>query len=250
MIEKYSFDRCAGWFGSGRLVVEAMCSRGFGAKPHRVMPIGVDADLFRPDPAAREATRIRLGWSALNPPVIGFVGRFIEGKGLNLMMRALDRIREPWRALFIGGGPLEPALREWAARYDDRVRIVTDVAHDQVPAYLNAMDLLCAPSQTTSGWREQFGRMVVEAFACGVPVISSDSGELPFVVADAGVIVAERDEHAWVRAISELIDSAIARSDLSRKGIERARSEYAWPIVARSHLEFFSQLLDGGTAIQ
>jgi glycosyltransferase involved in cell wall biosynthesis len=250
LIEKYCFDRCAGWFGSGQLVVEAMCSRGYGGKPHRAMPIGVDADLFRPDPAAREATRTRLGWNSLNPPVVGFVGRFIEGKGLVLMMAALDRLREPWRALFIGGGKLEPALRAWAARHNDRVRIVNDVAHDQVPAYLNAMDLLCAPSQTTPGWREQFGRMVVEAFACGIPVISSDSGELPYVVGDAGVIVGERDEDTWVRAMSELIDDPAARLELSRKGIERARSQYAWPIVARNHLEFFSRLLDGGAALQ
>jgi hypothetical protein len=70
-IEKYCFERCAGWFGSGQLVAEAVRSRGYGAKPHRVMPIGVDTDLFRPDPAAREATRIRLGWDASNPPVVG-----------------------------------------------------------------------------------------------------------------------------------------------------------------------------------
>jgi glycosyltransferase involved in cell wall biosynthesis len=250
LIEKYCFERCAGWFGSGRLVVEAMRSRGHGAKPHRVMPIGVDADLFRPDASAREATRIRLGWNLPNPPVVGFVGRFIEGKGLRLMMRALDRICEPWRALFIGGGPLEPALRAWAARYDDRVRIVNNVTHDQVPVYLNTMDLLCAPSQSTPRWREQFGRMVVEAFACGVPVISSDSGELPYVVGDAGVIAGERDEDAWVRTISELIDSPSARLELSRKGIERARSTYAWPIVAHDHLEFFSRLLEGDTTLQ
>ena len=249
-IENYCFDRCAGWFGSGRLVVEAMRSRGHGAKPHRLMPIGVDVDLFRPDAAARKVTRIRLGWNSSNPLVVGFVGRFIEGKGLGLMMRTLDRIGEQWRALFIGGGPLEAALRAWASRYDDRVRIVTDVAHDQVPAYLNAIDLLCAPSQTTPRWREQFGRMVVEAFACGVPVISSDSGELPYVVGDAGVIVGERDEDAWVRAISELIDNRSARVDRSRQGIERARSTYAWSIVAHNHLEFFSQLLEGGSALQ
>src|ERR1019366_8706236 len=126
----------------------------------------------------------------------------------------------------------------------------TDVAHDQVPYYLNAMDLLCAPSQATPRWREQFGRMVVEAFACGVPVISSDSGELPYVVGDAGVIVGERDEDAWVRASSELIDNRSARVDRSRQGIERARSTYAWSIVAHNHLEFFSQLLEGGSALQ
>ena len=57
--------------------------------------------------------------------------------------------------------------------------------------------------------------MVVEAFACGMPVISSDSGELPYVVLDAGVIVGERDEDAWVSAISELIGDPAKRSELS-----------------------------------
>ena len=103
-IENYTFRRCAGWMGSGRLVVDAMRARGHGGKPHCVMPIGVDAERFRPDPAAREAMRVRLGWTADGAPVVGFVGRFIEGKGLGLMMRALDRIDLPWRALFVGGG--------------------------------------------------------------------------------------------------------------------------------------------------
>jgi len=119
-----------------------------------------------------------------------------------------------------------------------------------VPACLNAIDLLCAPSQTTPRWREQFGRMVVEAFACGVPVIVSDSGELPFVVGEAGVIAGECDEDAWVRAIAELIGNPAARAELSRKGIERAHSAYAWPVVARNHLEFFSELLDGEVSRQ
>jgi glycosyltransferase involved in cell wall biosynthesis len=85
---------------------------------------------------------------------------------------------------------------------------------------------------------------VAEAFACGVPVVASDSGELPYVVDDAGVIAGEHDEDAWVRAIGELIDDSAARAELSRKGLGRARSFYAWPVVARDHLEFFSQLLE------
>jgi glycosyltransferase involved in cell wall biosynthesis len=188
--------------------------------------------------------RIRLDWSPQNPPVIGYIGRFVAEKGVGLLMRVLDRVTVPWRALFIGGGPLEPTLRQWAAPHGDRVRIVSSVPHDQVPAYLNAMDLLCAPSQATSVWREQFGRMVVEAFACGVPVISSDSGELPFVVDSAGVIVNERDEDSWVSAITGLLEDPARRSELSLMGVARARSLYAWPLVARSHLDFFSQFLD------
>jgi glycosyltransferase involved in cell wall biosynthesis len=243
-IEKYCVDRCGGWMASGQLVVETMLARGYGIKPHRVMPLGVDVDHFEPNRAAREAVRIRLDWSEQNPPVIGYIGRFVEEKGVSLLTRVLDRVTMPWRALFIGGGPLAPSLRQWAACYGDRVRIVDSVPHDQVPAYLNAMDLLCAPSQATPIWREQFGRMVVEAFACGVPVIASDSGELPFVVDSAGVIVDERDEDGWARAIAALLDDPARRSELSMAGVDRARSLYAWPVVARNHLDFFSRLLD------
>jgi glycosyltransferase involved in cell wall biosynthesis len=245
-IEKYCVERCAGWMGSGQLVIDAMLKRpGYDRKPHRVMPLGVDVERFRPNPAARETVRTRLGWSPMNPPVVGYMGRFVEEKGVGLLMRALDRVATPWRALFMGGGPMEGGLRQWAARYGDRVRIVNNVPHDEVPAHLNAMDMLCAPSQTMDNWREQFGRMVIEAFACGVPVISSDSAELPFVVGDAGVIAGEHNEDAWVTAIGDLIDNAANRSELSRMGIERARSTYAWPVVARDHLDFFSQVLDG-----
>ena len=133
-IEKYCVDRCTGWMGSGRLVIDTMLARGYGRKPHRVTPLGVDIEQFRPDSAARETVRLRLGWSRPGPPVVGYMGRFVEEKGVGLLMRVLDRVTEPWRALFVGGGVLEESLRQWAARYGDRVRIVKDVAHDQVPA--------------------------------------------------------------------------------------------------------------------
>ena len=138
---------------------------------------------------------------------------------------------------------MEPVLRAWAKRHGDRVRIVTGVAHDAVPAYLNAMDVLAAPSQTTAKWREQFGRMLIEAFACGVPVLASDSGEIPGVVGDAGAIAGEQDEQGWRRKLGDLLDSPARRAELAARGIDRAHSLYAWPIVARRYLEFFDQLM-------
>jgi len=80
--------------------------------------------------------------------------------------------------------------------------------------------------------------------ACGIPVIGSDSGEIPYVIKDAGVVVGEKDELGWVRTISELLESPSLRQELAAKGLERARSVYAWPIVARQHLEFFTEILE------
>ena len=101
------------------------------------------------------------------------------------------------------------------------------------------MDLLAAPSQTTARWKEQLGRMLLEAMASGVPVVASDSGEIPHVVADAGQVVPEADEPAWTAALAELLASPDRRRDLSARSLARARAVYAWPVVARQFLDFF-----------
>ncbi len=105
------------------------------------------------------------------------------------------------------------------------------------------MDVLCAPSQTTRQWREQFGRMLIEAFACGVPVLASDSGEIPHVVGNAGIVVSERDDRQWLDALGSLLDDRSRRADLGLRGRRRAESVYAWPVVARQHLVFFDELV-------
>ena len=243
-LERQTLGRADGWIYCGQSAYEAQKDkRGYANKPSRLGPLGVDVKLFRADPAARRQVREELGWDAEGPPVVGFVGRFVPEKGLDLLMRVLDRVRAPWRALFIGGGVVEPEIRAWMNGKKDRVRIVT-VPHDRVPPYLNAIDLLCAPSKTRKNWREQFGRMLVEAGACGIPVIGSDSGEIPFVIADAGIIVGEDDETTWTARIEELLESPDRRREFGQRGLARAHDTYAWPVIARTYLGFFEELLD------
>ncbi len=237
--------KAAGWICSGRLVAENLSARpGYDRLPHAQIPLGVDVNSFRPNAEAGRAVRQQLGWDADGPPVVGYLGRFVPEKGLELLQRALDIVEVPWRAMFVGAGPSEPALRAWAERHGDRVRICNTVTHDQVPAYLNAIDVLCAPSQTTPFWKEQFGRMVVEAFASGVAFIGSDSGEIPYVVQDAGLIVGEKDEAGWAAAITRLLQDRGHREELAARGLQRAHQEFAWPVVARRHLDFFESILD------
>ena len=241
--ERRSMARADGWIAFGELVHRTLASRsGYTGKPARVITPGVDVDRFRPDAAAAAATRRELGWpeSAL---VAGFLGRFEPQKGVELLCEALEGVTAPWHALFVGGGTLEPFLRAFEARHPSRVRVVTGVAHADVPRWLNAMSLLAAPSQTTAVWKEQFGRMLVEAMACGLPVAGSDSGEIPFVIGDAGVTVSESDPEAWATALDALLHDPVRRREYAARGLTRARERFAWPVIARAHLDWFEEVL-------
>jgi glycosyltransferase involved in cell wall biosynthesis len=241
-IERYSMSRADGVIAFGRTAAEVVTARGFDRGAVSIIPPGVDLTRFRPDEARRAATLARLGWSD-GMPVVGFLGRLVPEKGLELLTKALDGVTTPWRALIVGSGPLEETIAAWGRRHPTRVRVITTVQHDEVPAYLNAMDVLCAPSQTTPRWREQFGRMLIEAFACGVAVIASTSGEIPYVVADAGLLVPEDDPSQWQQAIGMLTMDRSRRCELARRGRERAESVYGWPVVARQHVDFFERVI-------
>jgi glycosyltransferase involved in cell wall biosynthesis len=109
------------------------------------------------------------------------------------------------------------------------------------PNISTRLTFMLAPNQTTTRCREQFGRMLIEAFACGVPVLASNSREIPNVVADASVIVEKRDEPGCRRALADLLENPARRAGLSFSG--RAHALYSWPAVARRHLEFFAEWL-------
>ena len=239
--ERYSLRRADGMIAYGETVRAVLDARGWSL-PTRTIPPGVDTTQFAPDPSARDRVRAKLSLSG-DVPVVGFLGRFIADKGLPLLMRVLDSLTTPWRALLVGSGSLDADVRAWSRRHGDRVQVQPAVGHAEVPGYLNAMDVLCAPSQTTAHWREQFGRMLIEAFACGVPVVASRSGEIPYVVGDAGIVIGERDERQWALTLDGLLGDRARCAELGRRGRQRAESVYAWPVVARQHLAFFDDLM-------
>jgi len=241
-IEQRVLRRSNGWIAFGTTVHDTQCERpGYSRIPSRVIPPGVDTSAFCPDAPSRARVRGERGWDD-STPVIGFAGRFVPEKGLDLLVAALHEVQLPWRALFIGGGPEVAKVQGLSAAFPRRVSIVRGVTHAEMPAFYNAMDVLCAPSQTTLRWREQFGRMLTEAMACGVPVAASRSGEIPHVIGDAGVLLPEDDVSAWVATITRMLQEPAWRRDLAGRGLRRARAEFAWPIVARRHLEFFDEL--------
>lgn len=241
-IERRVMARADAWIAFGETVHETHRDRSeYALKPSRVINPGVDLATFRPDSVARRVTRERLGWAS-HHAVVGFTGRFVEEKGIATLLEAFTQSTMPWNLLFVGGGDMQPLIDTLRLQHPSRVRAVSGVPHDDMPAYLNAMDLLCAPSRTTPRWREQFGRMLIEAMACGVPVVASSSGEIPHVVGDAGVLVPEDTPASWTDAIEGLLSDGTLRNRYSARGMERARTIFDWQVVARAHLQFFDEL--------
>jgi glycosyltransferase involved in cell wall biosynthesis len=241
-IEKRVMRRADAWIAFGQTVYDTLSNRpGYSGKPSRVLSPGVDTVVFTPDPAARASMRNTFGWKS-DAPVVGFAGRFIPGKGVDTVLHAFAHSKHRWNVLFIGDGALAPRIESLRLQHPSRVRLVRDAGHDDMPAYLRALDLLCVPSRTTERWREQFGRMLIEAMACGVPVVASDSGEIPNVVQDAGVVIPANDLTAWTDTIDNLVANSSMRAQLAARGLARVRAEFSWPVVARRHLDFFDEV--------
>jgi len=207
--------------------------------PGRVIPqFGVDPDLFSPGVPPRDG-----------PPVIGFVARLVEEKGLLVLLDALATLGGAWRLHVIGSGPLEAKARRRAARLGIAGRITWErgIPSTQVPERLRTFTLLVQPSLTRRHWKEQFGRAIVEAMACGVPVVGSASAEIPNVIGDAGLVVPEGDPLALREAIARLLADPGLRTDLARRGRARALECYTHQRIAEQTVGVYRAALGAAT---
>ena len=197
--------------------------------PAAVAPNGVDIELFAPQ--EREAARRELGFSGF---VCGYVGRLVEQKGLAEMVDALAHCPPDVTLVFVGSGPFQPEIerRVREAKREAQVRFLANREREQLPAVMSALDVLLLPSRTTPRWKEQFGRVIIEAHACRTPVIGSDSGAIPAVIGGGGVVVPERNPAALAAAIRKLRDDPALRDRMGAVGRRQTEEHYSWQKVA------------------
>jgi L-malate glycosyltransferase len=219
----------------------------------KVMPqLGVDETLFyRTD---KDAELSRRSGIAPTDFVVGYVGRFVEEKGLLTLAEALAGLKRcSWKLLLVGQGKLRSYLAdkclEWGI--SDRIIWVESVTHEEIPQYINLMNCLVLPSQTsykfktltTVGWKEQFGHVLIEAMACHVPVIGSDCGEIPHVIGDAGLIFPEGNAEKLRECLQQLMERPELVADLGDRGYNRVVANYTNQALAEQLLDFYKDLL-------
>jgi glycosyltransferase involved in cell wall biosynthesis len=205
------------------------------------MPYGVDVDFYHPQDARQ--LRESLGLKGM---VFGFMGRLVSEKGVQDLVEAFARFHpeEEVSLLVIGNGPLtdELAARFKTPAFLGRARLLAAVEHRDVPRYLAAMSTLVLPSRSLPGWKEQFGRIIIEALACGVPVIGSNSGEIPHLLGrlGAGLVVPEGDVVALHGAMRRLLEVPGKHDELRELGRREVEQQYAHSALAYR----FQQLLE------
>ncbi len=200
---------------------------------HVLPQFGVDpARYARADASALGA---RLG---LVHPVVGFVGRLVPEKGVDLLVDALGPLDA--QLLLVGDGPDRRALERRVAGWPrGRAVFAGAVPHEAVPDYLAAVDVLVLPSRTTSTWAEQFGHVLIEAMAAGVPVVGSSSAAIPEVVGDAGLLFPEGDAHALRARLGAILADETLRQALSARGRARVERAYTHAVIAAAQRDIY-----------
>jgi len=218
----------------------AMVALGSSPDKIHVIPNGVDSVAFRPVPM--EAARAKLGLPA--GPIVVSVGSLVPNKGFDRMIRALHKIGsipgqgaslEP-TLVILGEGP-EAARLERLAKdlgVGARVRFAGSVPHDELAPWYSAADCFCLATE-----REGWPNSVLEALACGTPVVATAVGGIPEIIRSerVGILVGVSDDE-----VAAGIASALSRS-WDRQEIARFGAGHSWDATARSVLEVFDTAL-------
>jgi glycosyltransferase involved in cell wall biosynthesis len=223
--------------------VNEVCRRKGYEGPSTILPLAVDEETYFPRP---DSESIRKSYVRPDQALLGYVGRLVEAKGLRTLIEALGVLKDlDWKFVFIGTGPLAQQMEERckALGISERVHFLGFVEHIQTPAYLSAFDWLVLPSESQSNWREQFGRVVLEAMACGTPVIGSNSGEIPKLIkaTGGGLIFTERRVDELADTLRMAIADRAAAQLLATTGREATIKQFGMESVAQS----FITALDG-----
>ena len=220
-----------------------------GREDIEIIPMGVDTNVFKP--VRGDKTR----WdSRADEKIILFVGRLIEVKGLTYLLEALTKVfrvcREA-RAVIVGSGPQKERLLALSKglKLEKQVSFIGAIAQNELPAIYSAADVFVLPSVVSeSGEREGLGVVLLEAMACGSPVIGTNTGGIPDIVKheETGLIALERNPDDLADKILRILLEDELRGKLKRSALCFVRGNFSWSTIAAKFKKVYEGVLRKG----
>ena len=246
--EAANYRRAAYAIAGNRAAVDVLRAKGYRGPAAVIPQFGVDPAIFAPPTEDQGRKTKDQDDFVLRPSsfVIGYAGALIPEKGVDLLLRACAGLPDAgWRLAIVGDGPERAQLGALAGTLGigERVDFLGQRASTQMPEVYPDFDVLVLPSLTRPNWKEQFGRVLIEAMACGVPVIGSDSGEIPNVIGDDGLIFPEGDVDALRESLASLLAGPERRARCAQAGRQRVLAEFTQAQIATATVRVYREIL-------
>jgi glycosyltransferase involved in cell wall biosynthesis len=226
-------------------------AKGYTGPVEVVPQFGVDPDIYyrTPRPSRPSKPSVLLRRSTRRPSqsemVIGYIGRLVPEKGIDVLLEAVAQLQGPWELRILGSGPERDRLEKMAQWLGILPRVSFDlpIPSTQMPYYYSGLDVLVLPSRTRPNWKEQFGRVLIEAMACQVAVVGARCGAIPEVIGDAGLTFTEGDPADLRAQLQTLLENARQRLELAEKGRQRVLDHFTQSQIAARTVEIYKVLV-------
>jgi len=209
-------------------------AKGYQGKLAVIPQFGVDPEIFRPGRRRGD-----------DHFVIGCAGRLVKEKGLDLVIQAALTLPGRWLIRLAGDGPEREALAGLAGilNVGGSLEIIGPQPSAAMPDFYRGLDALVLAPRATPSWKEQFGRVLIEAMACGVPVVGARSGAIPEVIGEAGLTFAEGDIEGLRECLVSLAEHPRLRAQLGEAGRARVLANYTQAQVAARTVEVYKEMM-------
>ena len=246
-IEQYVYRHAASAMVGSATAGKILQRKGYKGPFFVVPQIGIDTELFHLEGdvgAQKKRIRADLG---LDPDqfTVFFGGRIVAEKGIQTLIKAAENLGRPdLHVVIIGSGPYLDELKRLAADASGiNITFIPYVTTSDMPRYIQAADALCLASLTRPNWKEQGPvRIVTESMAAQTVVIVSDSGELPDVVGDSGMIFPEGDAVQLADQLARLMEDRNLVAQLRLRAIQKVTRQYSATAVARQCAGIFDAI--------
>lgn len=241
LIEKFVFKRSDFAIAGTEEAKKILIKKGFTNQIEVMPQLGVDGEVFCKQDQAK--LRSELG---LKDFTIGFFGRLVKEKGIFLLLEAFLKLKDRAQLFLMGEGPEKQNIRNFIRRHnldlDSHVIMHDTVPHYEMPRYINCVDIVVLPSISTKTWKEQFGHILIEAFACEVPGIGSSSGAIPEVINGAGLVFEEGSSQELYKNLLLLIEDKNKYIELSRKARKICLEKYTNSSIANKLVKIYQTI--------